>query len=60
MQLLLDADQLTMMSMVDGIDVSDNGQAMDALRETVQASTPWLSPYTSQLRDSLLALITGR
>ena len=34
-KLLLDADQLTMMqSMVGGIDVSDNGQAMDALRET--------------------------
>ena len=34
-KLLLDADQLTMMqSVVDGIDVSDNGQAMDALRET--------------------------
>jgi len=34
-KLLLDADQLTMMqSLVDGIDVSDNGQAMDALRET--------------------------
>ena len=34
-KLLLDADQLTMMqSMVDGIDISDNGQAMDALRET--------------------------
>ena len=34
-KLILDADQLTMMqSVVDGIDVSDNGQAMDALRET--------------------------
>ena len=34
-KLILDADQLTMMqSLVDGIDVSDNGQAMDALRET--------------------------
>ena len=34
-KLLLDADQLTMMqSMAGGIDVSDNGQAMDALRET--------------------------
>ena len=34
-KLLLDADQLTMMqSLVDGIDVSENGQAMDALRET--------------------------
>ena len=34
-KLLLDADQLTMMqSLVDGIDISENGQAMDALRET--------------------------
>ena len=34
-KLLLDADQLTMMQrMVGGIDLSDNGQAMDALRET--------------------------
>jgi trimethylamine--corrinoid protein Co-methyltransferase len=34
-KLLLDADQLTMMqNLVDGIDVSENGQAMDALRET--------------------------
>lgn len=34
-KLVLDADQLTMMqSLVDGIDVSENGQAMDALRET--------------------------
>ena len=33
-KLILDADQLTMMdSMVDGIDVSDNGLALDALRE---------------------------
>ena len=34
-KLVLDADQLTMMdSMVAGIDVSDNGMALDALRET--------------------------
>ncbi len=34
-KLLLDADQLTMMdSMVSGIDVSENGLALDALRET--------------------------
>ena len=34
-KLLLDADQLTMMQdLVAGIDVSENGQAMDALRET--------------------------
>jgi trimethylamine--corrinoid protein Co-methyltransferase len=34
-KLLLDADQLTMMqNLVDGIDVSENGQAMDAIRET--------------------------
>ena len=34
-KLLLDADQLTMMdSLVSGIDVSDNGLALDALRET--------------------------
>ena len=34
-KLVLDADQLTMMqNMVDGIDVTENGQAMDALRET--------------------------
>ena len=34
-KLLLDADQLTMKgSLTAGIDVSDNGQAMDALRET--------------------------
>ena len=34
-KLLLDADQLTMMgSLTGGIDISDNGQAMDALRET--------------------------
>jgi len=34
-KLLLDADQLTMMaSMVEAIDISENGQAMDALRET--------------------------
>ena len=34
-KLLLDADQLSMMpSMVSGIDVSDNGLALDALRET--------------------------
>ena len=34
-KLLLDADQLTMMeSMVAGIDTSDNGLALDALRET--------------------------
>ena len=34
-KLLLDADQLTMMQrMVGGIDVSENGQAMDAIRET--------------------------
>ena len=34
-KLVLDADQLTMMqSVVDGIDVSENGQALDALRET--------------------------
>ena len=34
-KLVLDADQLTMMqNMVDGIDVTQNGQAMDALRET--------------------------
>ena len=33
-KLILDADQLTMMdSMVDGIDVSENGLALDALRE---------------------------
>tara|TARA_B100001063_G_C16629560_1_gene485070 strand:- start:107 stop:937 length:831 start_codon:yes stop_codon:yes gene_type:complete len=32
---LLDADQLTMMpKLVNGIDLSENGQAMDALRET--------------------------
>jgi trimethylamine--corrinoid protein Co-methyltransferase len=34
-KLLLDADQLTMMqNVVDGIDVSENGQAMNALHET--------------------------
>ena len=34
-KLLLDADQLTMMdSMVSGIDLTENGQALDALRET--------------------------
>jgi trimethylamine--corrinoid protein Co-methyltransferase len=34
-KLLLDADQLTMMqNLVNGIDVSENGQAMNALRET--------------------------
>ncbi|MCE2517880.1 MAG: trimethylamine methyltransferase family protein [Alphaproteobacteria bacterium] len=34
-KLVLDADQLTMMQrMVGGIDVSENGQAMDAIRET--------------------------
>jgi len=34
-KLVLDADQLTMaQSLTAGIDVSDNGQAMDALRET--------------------------
>ena len=34
-KLLLDADQLSMMqSVVNGIDVSENGQALDALRET--------------------------
>ena len=34
-KLVLDADQLTMMqNMVDGIDVTENGQAMNALRET--------------------------
>ena len=34
-KLLLDADQLSMMQrMVGGIDVSENGQAMDAIRET--------------------------
>lgn len=34
-KLLLDADQLTMMaSMVDGIDLSENGLALDALRQT--------------------------
>ena len=34
-KLLLDADQLTMMpKLVNGIDLSENGQAMDALRET--------------------------
>ena len=34
-KLLLDGDQLSMMqNVVDGIDVSENGQAMDALRET--------------------------
>ncbi len=34
-KLLLDADQLSMMeTMVDGIDVSENGLALDALRET--------------------------
>ena len=34
-KLVLDADQLTMMqSMVAGIDTSDNGLALDALRET--------------------------
>ena len=34
-KLILDADQLTMIpQLVDGIDVSENGQAMDALRET--------------------------
>ena len=34
-KLILDADQLTMMQdVVNGIDVSENGQAMDALRET--------------------------
>ena len=34
-KLLLDADQLTMMQrIVGGIDVSENGQAMDAIRET--------------------------
>ena len=34
-KLLLDADQLTMMqNLVDGIDVSENGQAMNALHET--------------------------
>ena len=34
-KLLLDADQLSMMQrMVGGIDLTDNGQAMDAIRET--------------------------
>ena len=34
-KLLLDADQLTMMQrLVGGIDISENGQAMEALRET--------------------------
>ncbi len=34
-KLVLDADQLTMVpKLVDGIDLSENGQAMDALRET--------------------------
>ena len=34
-KLLLDADQLTMMqNLIDGIDVSENGQAMNALHET--------------------------
>lgn len=34
-KLVLDADQLSMMSrMVGGIDMSENGQAMDAIRET--------------------------
>jgi len=34
-KLVLDADQLTMVpNLVDGIDLSENGQAVDALRET--------------------------
>ena len=34
-KLILDADQLTMVpKLVNGIDLTDNGQAMDALRET--------------------------
>ena len=34
-KLILDADQLTMIpKLVNGIDMTDNGQAMDALRET--------------------------
>ena len=42
-KLVLDADQLTMMeSMVAGIDTSDNGLALDALRETGLASTSWV------------------
>jgi trimethylamine--corrinoid protein Co-methyltransferase len=37
-KLLLDADQLTMMdSMAAGIDISENGLALEALRET----GPW-------------------
>ena len=48
-KLILDADQLTMVpKLVNGIDLTDNGQAMDALRETGRASIFWGLPHASQ------------
>ena len=55
---ILDADQCGMMAVfVDGVDLSENGQALDAiLRERPGPALPRQRPHAGQLRDRLLPL----
>ena len=61
-KLIMDADQLTMFQkFAEGVDFSENGQALDAIREVGPGSHyPRLRPHAGQFRDRLLALAAGR
>ncbi len=59
---ILDEDQLGMMAVfVNGVDLSDNGQALDAIRaEPARAALPQLGAHAGQLRARLLPQHDGR
>ena len=55
---VMDADQAGMMhTLLEGVDLSENGQAMDAIREVGPGQAlPRLRAYAGQFRDGLLPL----
>ena len=58
---ILDADQCGMMAVfVNGVDMSENGQALDAIRTNEPGhALPRQRPHAGQLRDRLLPLATS-
>ena len=60
-KLVLDADQLTMVpNLVNGIDLSENGQALDALRETGPGQHfRGVQPHAGQFPECVLAVVDG-
>ena len=54
---VMDADQIGMMQVLaGGVDLSENGQAMDAIRELDRQPLPGLRPHSGQFRDRVLPL----